>query len=39
MDSKLINLLLDFIHFLFGLVEDTLNLQALGVGGGSQKQK
>lgn len=39
MDSELINLLLGFISFLFVLVEDTSNLQALGVGGGSQKQK
>lgn len=32
-------MLLGFIHFLFVVVEDTLNLQALGVDGSSQKQK
>lgn len=32
-------MLLGFIHFLFVLVEDTLNLQALRADGGSQKQK
>lgn len=39
MDSELIYMLLCFIHFLFVLVEDTLNLQALEVDGGSQKLK
>lgn len=35
----MIHMLLGFIHFLFVVMEDTLNLQAVGVDGSSQKQK
>lgn len=39
MDVKFICMLLAFIIFLFVLMEDTLSLYALGLDGGSQKQK